>query len=170
MMTETDVGKKRCEKKMADQRDERGRKKRLDEHTRAKRVMFPAQTPTHFYGPGVAVASEPMGGSTGAPTATARTMLPILGTTMSSRRDARTASPLPLRGRVAAQLEPKLYPSGAESLRARARRCLFPSTATPPLAPALDAGGGGIPPAEVRCRLRPWASSKSMGTGEGEVP
>lgn len=131
-------------------------------------------TPTHFYGPGVAVANEPIGGSTGAPTATARAMLPILGTAISSRRDARTASPLPLRGRVAAQLDPKLYPRGAESLRARARRCLVPSTATDaglfgvtPLVPALDAGGGGIP---VRCRLRPCASSKSMGTGEGEVP
>jgi len=141
-------------------------------------VCFRLLKPTHFYGPGVAVANEPIGGSTGAPTATARAMLPILGTTISSRRDARTASPLPLRGRVAAQLDPKLYPRGAESLRARARRCFVPSTATDagtpfgetPLAPALDAGGGGMPPIVVRCRLRPCASSKSMGTGEGEVP
>ena len=135
------------------------------------------QTPAHFHCPDVAVANEPIGGSTGAPTATARATLPILGTTISSRRDVRTTSPLPLRGRFAAQLDPKLYPSGAESLRARMRRCLVPSTAVDPapfgetpLAPALDAGGGGMPPAEVRCRLRPCASSKSMGTGEGEVP
>src|SRR6266404_5288419 len=120
-----------------------------------------------------------MGGSTGTPTATARATLPRLGKTMCSRRDARTPRPLPLRGLVAAQFDPKLlYPSGAESLRARARRCLVPSTAATdagpfgetPLVPALDAGGGGMFPQAVRCLLRPCASSKSMGTGDGEVP
>jgi hypothetical protein len=131
-----------------------------------------------IHAPGVVTANEPMGGSTVCPAATARATVPILGTTISSRRGARTASPLPLRGRVAVQFDPKLlYPRGAESLRARARRCLFPSAALiptgvvgeTPFAPAPDVGGGRTPTV-VRCRLRPWASSKSMGTGEGEVP
>ena len=128
-----------------------------------------------IHAPGVVTTKEPMGGSTGCCAATALAMAPILGTTISSRRGARTASPLPLRGRVAVQLDPKLlYPRGAESLRARARRCLVPSaaptaTGETPFAPAPDVRGGGRPTV-VRCRLRPWASSKSMGTGEGDVP
>jgi hypothetical protein len=56
-----------------------------------------------IHAPGVVTANEPMGGSTVCPAATARATVPILGTTISSRRGARTASPLPLRGRVAVQ-------------------------------------------------------------------
>jgi hypothetical protein len=130
-------------------------------HKMGTRVLCVIATHAPTHGPGVTTAAkEPIGGRIGAATATARATLPILGTIISSRRGARTASPLPLRGRVAVQFDPKLlYPSGAESLRARERRCFVPSAVTPtppvelgemPFAPALGSEDGGTPPPAVR--------------------